>query len=655
MSTLSRVWVWAACVVLVACGQGSKKCASAADCTTGQVCTAGACVASTVDGGVGGGTGGGSGAGGGTGGGMGGGTGGGGGGGNGMCADDPGAPVPPSGNAVNAPAPSCDAPEVLAAAGDLAGSTAADDATYPISSGGGCRTSQGHDRVYALTVPPATRLLVTVDAGWDSVVNIVEAPPINCGGLQADGGLSQPLCVGSVDDNSSGVEHTAYGNAGTTAKQVFLIIGGYGSTSSGDFSMTTALEPLPSGDSCAAASELVVGQPKTQQTLTGATDDYRGGFGCGTDSDHPDVAYRVRVPARSQVTVTATPENPSANALLTVNLVAGVCTRQLRCAAGLSSDTEGQPVSVTYTNPADCVRDVFVVVDSDTPVTDTFSITATLSSALAVGEVCDNAMTAAVGTLTNQSFTGYASDYAPRGQTGCGYDEGPDRVYAVDVPAGQNLTARAVSDAGLTLSLVNDVAACRHGPCASGAVSFTNGQPVVVRAANSAGTSARRVWLVVDSMEATEATFDLELSVQAPLAGESCALPDVVAMSGTISSTTDGFSDDIQTDSLCTGFDNDGPDRVFAVSLAANQTVMATVTPTGSSLWDPSVYIVASPATTCRATGTQCLAGADDGGGGDSDSTSFTNSGPATTVYVVVDGYTPDEFGTFDLELSITP
>ena len=57
----------------------------------------------------------------------------------------------------------------------------------------------------------------------------------------------------------------------------------------------------------------------------------------------------------------------------------------------------------------------------------------------------------------------------------------------------------------------------------------------------------------------------------------------------------------------CTGYDNDGSDKVYKVTMANGQTLTATITPVTG--FDPSLYLLPGP--TCAAVSTTCLAGSD--------------------------------------------
>ena len=183
--------------------------------------------------------------------------------------------------------------------------------------------------------------------------------------------------------------------------------------------------------------------------------------------------------------------------------------------------------------------------------------------------------------------------------------------------------------------------------------------------------AAKTVLVVVDRFSAAVSgdTYELNISVgniPPPNQGETCAAPQVIASSGTITGqTTVGYINNIGTVSNCTSFStsNPGVDRVYSVTVAPGQTLNATVTPDSAGSYDPSIYVVLAPAANCLATGTTCASPnttGDDGAGGDPETTTYTNSGAAPVeVFIVVDSYTATSVtsgqGTFDLTVTLMP
>ena len=111
------------------------------------------------------------------------------------------------------------------------------------------------------------------------------------------------------------------------------------------------------------------------------------------------------------------------------------------------------------------------------------------------------------------------------------------------------------------------------------------------------------------------------------------------------SADTTGYADDVSPASTCTGYLPDGPDAIYAVTLAANETITATATPATS--WDISLELVQP----CTYDAT-CAAGSDSGFAGDPESVTYTATA-AGTYFVVVDGYNPGVEGPFTLSVHV--
>jgi hypothetical protein len=112
----------------------------------------------------------------------------------------------------------------------------------------------------------------------------------------------------------------------------------------------------------------------------------------------------------------------------------------------------------------------------------------------------------------------------------------------------------------------------------------------------------------------------------------------------TYTGDTTGYADDVEPDG-CTGYTPDGPDAIYIVTLAANETLTATATPTTS--WDISLEL----ASNCVHAAT-CVVGSDSGFAGDPESITYVATA-AGTFYLAVDGYNPGVAGPFSLSVHI--
>jgi hypothetical protein len=115
-----------------------------------------------------------------------------------------------------------------------------------IATAGNCRGSStgtmAPDAVYQTTIPANTALTVTLNALFDSTLNVVAAPQSNCG----TGGGTGMVCLGGADV-ISGPEITTVTNSGTTPLDVFIIIDGWTTTEQGGFDLQTSTAAVSPG------------------------------------------------------------------------------------------------------------------------------------------------------------------------------------------------------------------------------------------------------------------------------------------------------------------------------------------------------------------------------------------------------------------------
>ncbi len=117
-------------------------------------------------------------------------------------------------------------------------------------------------------------------------------------------------------------------------------------------------------------------------------------------------------------------------------------------------------------------------------------------------------------------------------------------------------------------------------------------------------------------------------------------------------SSTSGYSGNLNPLISCTGFANLGPDRVFSISVPTGQRLTSAVTSTTSG-FDPAIYILAGPnALACAAQ--TCLDGDDTGAATATNTVSWDNLGAETTVYIVVDSVQTNG-GDFTLASTLAP
>lgn len=181
-------------------------------------------------------------------------------------------------------------------------------------------------------------------------------------------------------------------------------------------------------------------------------------------------------------------------------------------------------------------------------------------------------------SLKGQTTVGYERKYA-----GCSRMRGRDRAYAVQVPPGRRVRARVVSTQAGYAPEIHAVA---------GPETECNANPLECVANSKAGTwlmwvnkdpVAREVFLIVDSDDVGDpgGSFDLDVTLEEPPAGETCRNAPVVAIApgGTVSfsDSTELYMKDYSSTAGCDLYGS-GPDRVYAVDVPSGQRLTGTLT-----------------------------------------------------------------------------
>jgi len=251
-------------------------------------------------------------------------------------------------------------------------------------------------------------------------------------------------------------------------------------------------------------------------------------------------------------------------------------------------------------------------------------------------------------TLTGQTLAGYADDYRWTG-TGCVPStlSGPDRAYALRIPAGRRLRAVATPTGSWdpALQLVDTCTASTAQTCVASANRFGP----ISEQLDFVNTSSvdRNVFLVVDTTSATPGAFSLAIDYLVVPPGDVCGVAAPVIVDSTSSagvfslSTTVGpsmppvgdlcsntaapitTSTSLLAQSL-TGYANhfsrlnqgttcsfdDGPDRVAAVTIPSGFRMRAIVT----APFFYAVNVVDGPAANCSTSPVVCLSRQQNGG-----------------------------------------
>jgi hypothetical protein len=544
-------------------------------------------------------------------------------------APGPDSSVPPPDN------DTCDAPEPLGAGmtrGTLRG--ARNDYSFRSSGGSaltGCVGANGSDVVYEVEVPAGERVAIVASptSSLDIVMNLVDPAGASCSSVSS--------CVGSIDARGSGTaESLSYTNTTGSARTLTLIVEGYFSDDTGDFELDVEIGPPPPGDDCSTAT--VIGATGLEaQVIHSYSNDYSSSAGGCRYGSGADRVYRVSVPNGERLVVSAAPSE-NWDATLSLSLASAECGgSSAACVAGVDNGARGSSETVNWTNTTGSTQLVNVIVDgfSATTSTDSFRLDVTVGTPPA-GDVCGSA-TDLVGSVSAQSFSGFVSDYTSG--TSCSLGSRPDRVYAIDVPADRRLVLTATgSDAASTpsLSLATDGSCAATGmTCLASQSSFSSATTTLTYN-NRTGSTQN---LVAIAKQGTGAgTFGLTASLGPVLPGEFCSVAEAISIGDTVTASTIGYTGDYGTGMNCSG--TSGLDRVYSVTIPAGVTFVATIENTDGA-FDPSVSLVAGPASNCEVTPRVCIVGDDRGTAGEINTVRYMNTtGSAQSIFVVVDSYT---------------
>ncbi|MFZ5446336.1 MAG: hypothetical protein ACOZQL_40485 [Myxococcota bacterium] len=163
---------------------------------------------------------------------------------------------------------SCASPLILPIGATVSGSTSG-VSNFVIQStpSNACRSSTtSADLVYQVAVPANSTVVVTATAAWDMVLNAVAAPVTNCGTLV--GGITQGITCGAASDGTSGIEAVALQNTSAMPATWFLIVDGYATTDYGAFQISAQVVTRPMGPTEIEPNDTRVLADATNQLLT---------------------------------------------------------------------------------------------------------------------------------------------------------------------------------------------------------------------------------------------------------------------------------------------------------------------------------------------------------------------------------------------------
>lgn len=148
-------------------------------------------------------------------------------------------------------------------------------------------------------------------------------------------------------------------------------------------------------------------------------------------------------------------------------------------------------------------------------------------------------------------------------------------------------------------------------------------------------------WVAVVTRTTREVGDVYALELTSSLPGDSCFNALSFADSGSLAIDSTPYANDLTPEILgdCTSYGAFGDDVVGALQLNDGDRIDASLDPNNGSD-DVSLYLL----NTCEPVISACVAGADEGGSGVTETISHTHSGAASTYFLVADGYDPEPF-----------
>jgi hypothetical protein len=548
----------------------------------------------------------------------------------------------------------CDDARPLEAGVLVVGSTSLARDDYRLSTAtGGCRSTSGggRDTVYRIRVAPGQVLSVGVlpTTAWNVVLNLVAGA--GCGEVSVSGPTQGLACAAGADLAPAGFSESAvYTNASSQAVEVFVLIDGFGDTEAGEFGLVATLTnaAAPTGDVCANATTLPTAPVNV--SLGTFANDYAGSGSANSCrfASGPDRVFSLLAQASQRVEVTVTPDSAGDVSISAIRGPASNCNGQSRCAASVNA--AGVGVAERLVMNTEAADTYFFVVDSEGRTANMSSVVVSSTVGPApVGDVCTNTapVLTASTALSQQTLADMLNDYAFSGP-GCGTApvDGPDRVYAVAVPAGRRL--RATASATGWAPTLQVLSGCHSGQsCLASGVSSATW--------DNTTSAPATVWVVVDSAQVTSGPFSLEMALEglpSGLPGDTCASPGPVTTGSVVlaGQSLNGFGHhyDVTAANGCRAVAG-GADRVYAVTVEAGGQVTALVNNMSSGL-NVVLNLLDSACVS-----SSCLASADMGVGSNSETLTWANaSGSSRTVFVLVSalGQTQSS-GTFDVRFTL--
>ncbi|MFO0606484.1 MAG: hypothetical protein U0324_25150 [Polyangiales bacterium] len=231
--------------------------------------------------------------------------------------------------------------------------------------GAPCRSEDGGQRFYSVTIPAGQRVRVTATptgTARQPVLRVLDG----CGATacldNAIGGTSTTPAAASVD----------VPNSGTAPRAVIVSLASPASATPGTWDLAATLSPLVAGQFCAEPAALAPGVTLSNQD---AATGLRPSAACSSATvNGGQLFYRVTVPATRRVVVRAVPAGAMASWTPTVRVLA-TCT-STSCADSSTAAMAGGVASVTLSNGTAAPRDFLLSVAGPATSSGTFNLEA---------------------------------------------------------------------------------------------------------------------------------------------------------------------------------------------------------------------------------------------------------------------------------------
>jgi hypothetical protein len=188
----------------------------------------------------------------------------------------------------------CDSPIVLGP-GTINGNTRHGESEHA----GSCASSSSSEIVYLLDVQRRQRVVIDVDATFDSVLYLRRE---NCADEEAEIACNDDANPNGPGNKRSSSNRTSRLDEVLEPGKYFVFVDGY-NTDAGAYRLKAEMTDVPSlADVCRTARPLSVGKISSQ--LGNAFDNAHAS--CGDDAKGPDVVHRFDVATRSRVRITST-------------------------------------------------------------------------------------------------------------------------------------------------------------------------------------------------------------------------------------------------------------------------------------------------------------------------------------------------------------